>query len=219
MFSRFGSTLFLASILVIGLSPTTGCKKSESNKESKTAAGDLSNRDVDAANGENGSEVSEETSTEDQSILQRTGGMLRQATDSSVKAAGNAGNWIKDKVQDTYEGGKAATVNAGNAIRNMFQQAKEAGTTTANNVVDFVKEDFAKLGSFQYASRTVTNEKPDQIVTMLNQMGAEKWECFWVDKRESETTLYFKKTPRSYVNSIPFKDMIRYLPELGAGNE
>lgn len=187
-----------------------GCKKTESKNEEGEKTSSLN-----TSNYESGNDESSGADSDSRSLLQKTGGMIRSATDKTVQVAGDAGTWIKDTVQDSFESSKAATINAGNALRDMFLRAKEQGTTTANNVIEFVKEDISRLGSWQYTSRTVTNEDPSQVVAMLNRMGASKWECFWVDKQPTETTLYFKKSPRSYVSSIPFKDLIRYLPELG----
>lgn len=205
-----------AIALVILLVHFSACSKSSTQKNSarNDSSESLSNHD-DSESQDNDSDES----TENRTLIEKTGGMIKQATDTSLEAAGNAGVWIKDTVQDSISSGTNATVNAGKAIRDMFQMAKEQGTTTATNVADFVKEDISRLGSWQYTSRTLTNEDPNEVITMLNRMGREKWECFWVDKKPMETTLYFKKTPRSYVSSIPFKDLIRYLPELAGGGQ
>lgn len=192
-------------VLGLGMVTWTACKKTNSNADQP--------ENISNAEGQAHEEEPEET------ILQKTSGMFKNATDSSMQAASNAGNWIKDKVNSSYEGSKEATLNAGRALQGIFEKAKEQGTTTANNLGDFVKEDFAKIGAWQYTSRTVTNEKPSDVVTMLNSMGRQKWECFWVDKQIGQTTLYFKKTPKSYFSKIPFRDLIRYVPEIAGGSE
>ena len=199
------SSLTLSFCLAILLVSFVACKRNTSVKTENTEG----EKEV----------VAEESEGDDRTLLQKTGGMIKDATDTTVQAANDAGTWIKDKVQDGIEGGKNATANAGNALKDIFYRAKEGGMTTANNVADFVKEDISKLGSWQYTQRTVTNENPGEVVSMLNVMGKQKWECFWVDKQPSSTTLYFKKSPKSYVSSIPFKDLIRYLPELGGSQE
>ena len=118
----------------------------------------------------------------------------------------------------SFESSKQATMNVGKKIQDIFQLAKGQGSTTANNVLDFAKEDIARLGTWQYTSRTVTHENPQEVVSILNRLGKEKWECFWVDKQATQTTLYFKKPPKSYTSNIPFKDLLRYLPELQGGD-
>ena len=210
-----GSILFwfLAAILLIG-----GCKKS---------GGPAASQDTTPANGENQNAVKEDTAqrgsgeksdSQSETLMEKTSGMIKSAADSSLQAANSAGGWIQDKAQASFESSKQATMNVGKKIQDIFQLAKEQGTTTANNVLDFVKEDVARLGTWQYTSRTVTHENPQEVVSILNRLGKEKWECFWVDKQATQTTLYFKKPPKSYTNSIPFKDLLRYLPELQGGD-
>ena len=203
MFQLSMRSLYMA--LAVVFISVAACKRNTSVKTEPRAG------DVEVA-------AEESESAEDKTLLQKTSGVIQNATDTTVQAANEAGTWISDRVQDGIEGGKNATVNAGNAIKDIFKRAKDGGMTTANNVADFVKEDISKMGAWSYTQRTVTNENPQEVVNMLNRMGREKWECFWVDKQPDETTLYFKKSPKSYISSIPFKDMIRYLPELG-GNE
>lgn len=205
----------LANCFVVGLVCFFfgGCQKSKS--ESATTKKEISRTNAESGSTGNPAEEGNDGKTEDKSFLEKTTGVIQNATSTSLDAAGKAGNWVKDKVQDTIGSGTEATIAAGRTLREIFQKAKEQGTTTAQDITEFVKEDIAKLGAWEYTSRTIGHEKPNEIVTMLNHMGRQKWECFWVDRQKNQTVLYFKKSPRSYISRIPFRDLIRYLPELG----
>ena len=208
-----GSILFwfLAAILLIG-----GCKKSggpAANQDTTAASQDTTaaSQDTIAANGKNQNAVKEDTGqsgpgeksdSQGETLMEKTSGMIKSAADSSLQAANSAGGWIQDKVQASFESSKQATMNVGKKIQDIFQLAKGQGSTTANNVLDFVKEDIARLGTWQYTSRTVTHENPQEVVSILNRLGKDKWECFWVDKQATQTTLYFKKPPKSYTSNL-----------------
>ncbi|MEC9092303.1 MAG: hypothetical protein VX438_06325 [Planctomycetota bacterium] len=209
--SRSAASLLAAVILLI-----SSCKKSaeidetQKTTESAVAQGKLE-KNPDPI------QTEESNRSQDKTLMEKTSSVIKNATDSSLEAANHAGGWIKDTVDSSLESSRQATLGVGKSIQGIFQLAKEQGTTAAGNVVDFVKEDIAKLGTWEYTARTVTNEDPLEVVEILNCLGKEKWDCFWVDKQGSQTTLYFKKPSRSYTRSIPFKDLIRYLPELQAG--
>ena len=175
---------------------------------------------IDSGSSQDPVQVAENRESEEErerTMLEKTSGMLQEATDSSLAAAGDAGAWIQDQVQSGYQGGKEVTSQVGQTLTDLFQQAKEQGTTSANSLVDFVKEDYAKMGAWEYASLTVEDRKPDEVMESLNRMGREKWECFWVDKSAGQTTFYFKRSPRSLISKVPFKDLLKFLPELAGG--
>lgn len=185
-----------------------GCSQTSTNGD-KTAA----------KQGTNADSAPVEDEAAEKTMMEKANELFEAAKASGATTASNAKEWMNDVYQKSVDAGKTSTNNVSQWVQETYENARDAGTTTAKNAKDWLTEDINRMGAWQYTSRTVSTEKdPDEVVTMLNQMGADKWECFWVDNKPGSTTLYFKKTPKSYVSSIPFRDMIRVLPLLGAGS-
>jgi hypothetical protein len=45
----------------------------------------------------------------------------------------------------------------------------------------------------------------------LNELGNERWECFWMEKKEKEFLLFFKRPKLSYLQKIPQGQLFKLL--------
>ena len=50
----------------------------------------------------------------------------------------------------------------------------------------------------------------------LNDLGASRWECFWVETTGTKKRFYMKKAGRSYLKQIPSTDLLKLLPGVGS---
>ena len=48
-------------------------------------------------------------------------------------------------------------------------------------------------------------------------MGAERWECIWVQPRGSQLRLILKRPVRSYLMRVPLSQLIKLIPEGDSG--
>jgi hypothetical protein len=188
-----------------------GCKNSKTeNPEEQVSAVE------EAAESTNGDAADTDPK---KSVMDHASDLLEQAKDVSTNTTNSASEWAQGVYQTSLEAAGATTKKMNDSLKSLYQKAVESGSTTATSTRAWVEEDISKMGAWVYTSRAVsTEEDPLATVAMLNKMGREKWECFWVDKQGTATTLYFKKSPRSYISSIPFKDLVRMFPGLGSEN-
>lgn len=188
-----------------------GCKnsKTENPKEQVSAVDEA----AESTNGEAADADSKK------SVMDHASDLLEQAKDVSTNTANSTSEWAQGVYQTSLDTAGATTKKMNDSLKALYQKAVESGSTTATSTKAWVEEDISKMGAWVYTSRTVSTEE-DALATvaMLNKMGREKWECFWVDKQGTSTTLYFKKSPRSYISSIPFKDLVKMFPGLGSEN-
>ena len=56
------------------------------------------------------------------------------------------------------------------------------------------------------------------IETTLNEYGADRWDCFWIDRQDSNLVLYLKKPRRSYLKAVPAKELLKLVPLLDGGD-
>lgn len=188
-----------------------GCKNSKTeNPEEQVSAVE------EAAESTNGDAADTDPK---KSVMDHASDLLEQAKDVSTNTANSTSEWAQGVYQTSLDAAGATTKKMNDSLKSLYQKAVESGATTATSTRAWVEEDISKMGAWVYTSRAVsTEEDPLATVAMLNKMGREKWECFWVDKQGTATTLYFKKSPRSYISSIPFKDLVRMFPGLGSEN-
>ena len=207
---------FLMCLISLALLPA--CQKSAKPDLKKKDTSAKANQSTNLKDGTEGTEESVENP--DKTMVEQANALYEAAKASGETTANNAQEWLQGVYQKSADAGETAASSVAGWVNSLYQQAKESGTTTAKGASDWISEDFGRIGAWEYASRTVsTGENPNQVLQMLNQMGRQKWECFWVDKQADETTLYFKKSPKSYMGSIPFRDAIKLMPFLGGGDE
>jgi len=124
----------------------------------------------------------------------------------------------KDAAGDAYRKAREATGDA-------YDKAKDATTGWYDDARDWTEEDLKKAGSWHY--RVVVIDKvdlirhPERVQEQLGELGAERFECFWVeplDESHTRLAFFFKKSGFSYLKSIPAQQFWRFLPS-GDGDQ
>ncbi len=93
------------------------------------------------------------------------------------------GTWVE--VKEAYEKAK--------------KRAMEMGESVPDKVPDWVKEDLKNVGDWEY--RVVEAQRAELEAT-LNQLGAERWECFSVESHGKKSHLVFKRRKRSRLREL-----------------
>ena len=164
---------------------------------------------------------SDESEEEDASILARAAKIIDQAKESGSSQAEVASEWLSARMQDVSESTSQAADSTGEWATETFQYLKEQGMTTAGSTHEWLAEDIQNMGAWHYKVVVLDLNQPTaETEQALNDLGKERWECFHVlASSDGQTTMFFKKGRRSYLKSIPFKDVMRLLPLLGSGDE
>ncbi len=88
-------------------------------------------------------------------------------------------------------------------VREYYKRTKEKaigiGETLPEKMPDWVKEDLKNAGSWEY--RVVETPRAELEVT-LNELGAERWECFAVESAGKKSRLVLKRRKRSRLREI-----------------
>lgn len=140
-------------------------------------------------------------------IVNKTKETSGEYYDKTKHAAGDAYRKAKDATADAYESARDTTAG-------WYEGAR-----------DWTQEDIKKAGSWRY--RIVVIDKndimrdPGKVENMLNELGAERFECYWVeplDDSHARIAFFFKKSGFSYLKSLPSKELWRFIP-MGGGEE
>ena len=97
--------------------------------------------------------------------------------------------------------------------KELYEKAKESGEIVPEDMVDWTKEDIKKIGTWEYKIVFFDVESDSGLEEELNTLGKERWECFWIEKRENRLTLFLKRPTRSYLKAIPAGEIWRFLPQ------
>jgi hypothetical protein len=63
---------------------------------------------------------------------------------------------------------------------------------------------------------TIKIESIEELEKELNELGNERWEFFWIEKRDEELVFIFKRPKISYLQKIPKGELFKML---NAGQE
>ena len=100
-------------------------------------------------------------------------------------------------------------------IRSLYEKAKEAGEQVPGDVADWLKEDLARIGDWEYRLISVSSFSDETVEAELNELGAERWECFAVLHTGGRTRLFLKRPARGYLKHIPITDLWKLVPSGG----
>lgn len=145
--------------------------------------------------------------------------LYEQAKASGQTTAENASEWLGEVYDKTTTASKNAADVTASHVEKMYQDAKQRGETTATSAKDWVLDDISRMGAWEYKTLSVASNDPSEIESKLNELGAQRWDCFHADQRGATTTFYFKKPTRSYLRQIPARELLKLIPLLGTGGE
>lgn len=150
-----------------------------------------------------------------QSALAKAKDLLREADKS-----GGVAKWLEDKLQHAGDSGQDSVAGSLDWANSTFELLKTKGLTTAGSVQEWVLEEYSSMGTWEYkVVKMLPDDSDDQTEAKLNELGSERWECFNVVRQEppqSHYLYYFKREKKSYLKSLPLKDMLRLLRLTGS---
>lgn len=79
------------------------------------------------------------------------------------------------------------------------RKAKAMGETVPDKIPDWVKEDLENVGDWEYR---VVEASRGELQATLNELGAERWECFSVESHGKKSQLVFKRRKRSRLREL-----------------
>ena len=157
--------------------------------------------------------------SEEKDTLQKAAELLEKAKSSGGDGAKQATEWMQQFLGDAAESSGETAQETMDWANDMYQSMKKQGLTTAGSATEWLSEDWNRIGAWEYKVIVVDDLSPSELEKKLNEMGAQRWECFHVSSTADGQTMYFKKHARSYLKHVPLKDMMKLIPLLDSGGE
>ena len=112
------------------------------------------------------------------------------------------------KSKELYDKGvKAAT--------DKYAETFEEGKDLSGKSKEWLLKDLKNIGDWEYKVETFNLKNPKDLEIRLNQLGADRWQCFWVEGTKDGKTFYFKRTKLSYLSKIPTGALLRIMADFG----
>ena len=88
------------------------------------------------------------------------------------------------------------------------------GKNLSGKSKEWLMKDLQNIGDWEYKVESFNFKNPKDLEIRLNQLGAERWQCFWVQGQDSPL-FYFKRTKLSYLSKIPTGALLRIMADFG----
>lgn len=101
--------------------------------------------------------------------------------------------------------------------RELYEKAKRSGDHVPEDIAEWMQEDLQRVGDWEYRVVTTTPPKDgseaEALETLLNELGQERWDCFWIERKNGETRFFLKRPSKSYLKGVPMRDFLKLIPQ------
>ena len=66
-------------------------------------------------------------------------------------------------------------------VRELYRQARESGQQVPQDALEWARQDVRRIGDWEYKIEELPREDPQARQARLNELGAERWEVFWIE--------------------------------------
>lgn len=120
--------------------------------------------------------------------------------------------WMRKMLEASRETGGEALEDTSRVLREIARRIGQQSMDTATHVAEWVRHDWNNIWAWKYRVVAAGDMASPVVEQKLNQLGQEGWECFHVGLGTDGTPVfYFKKPERSYLKSIPLRDLLKTL--------
>ena len=107
-------------------------------------------------------------------------------------------------------------------FKEMIDKTKDSKKKVREEITQWAKSDLKKIATWEYKLLKIEATADIELIDQLNELGQNRWECFWVDVKEGEYRLFLKRQPKSVLtinsslriveNSIARGELERVMP-------
>lgn len=95
--------------------------------------------------------------------------------------------------------------------RRLYEELMKGDKDLSEETKRWIKEDLKNIGNWEYKTVLVPHRDIKKTEEKLNELGKERWECFWIEQHKDGLVLFFKKPKISYLQKIPTGNLLRFL--------
>ena len=111
-----------------------------------------------------------------------------------------------EKLREVYEKGLKGA-------KEKYAETVGDGKELTGKSKEWLLKDIENIGDWEYKVESYGPEQAKEIEKKLNELGKERWQCFWVESSKKEKVFYFKRTKLSYLSKIPTGAILRIMTD------
>ena len=100
-----------------------------------------------------------------------------------------------EKLKEVYEKGLKGA-------KEKYAETVGDGKELTGKSKEWLLKDIENIGDWEYKVETYGSDQAKDMEKKLNELGKERWQCFWVESNKKQKTFYFKRTKLSYLSKI-----------------
>ena len=120
---------------------------------------------------------------------------------------------LKEVYQEKVEEGKELYEKGIEGAKEKYQDNLIDGKKLSVKSKEWVLKDLKNIGDWEYKVLTYGPGQVETIEQKLNELGDERWQCFWVESNKKEKNFYFKRTKMSYLSKVPTGAILRIMAD------
>jgi len=101
-------------------------------------------------------------------------------------------------------------------LQELYEAARDAGEDVPADAYAWARSDVQRIGDWEYQLVRLDSDSDAEIVARFNELGAERWEVFWMEPQGPQLRVFLKRPSRSYLRLLPLSDLSRLVPIGGA---
>jgi hypothetical protein len=98
-------------------------------------------------------------------------------------------------------------------IKEVYERTLESSGKLTGEVKTWLRSDLRKIGTWEYRVVEFPLGEIEALEKSLNELGAERWECFYVVAGQDKIRFFLKKPGFSYLKAVPSDDILRLFPK------
>lgn len=98
-------------------------------------------------------------------------------------------------------------------VRALYERAREAGDDVPGDAYQWAREDVERIGDWEYRVLRLSDDADESIEEELDRLGEERWEVFWLERREEGYRAFLKRRSRSFLRMVPLGELGRLAPD------
>ncbi len=97
------------------------------------------------------------------------------------------------------------------AIDDLQAKYDELVEDKITNPVKWASDDLENIGDWEYKIIDLADEGAAAIEKLLNELGDDRWEVYWVENVRNNYRIMLKRPSRSYLSHIPLSQIGRFV--------
>ena len=138
---------------------------------------------------------------------------LPAADEKKVKSEKSYAERLKEAYDEKVKEGKKMYDKGVKGAKEKYGVDLDDGKSLTQKSKEWLMKDIENIGDWEYKVVSYGSKDFQALEKDLNELGKERWQCFWVEAAGEEKVFYFKRTKMSYLSKIPTGALLRIIAD------